>query len=56
MMDYSDVNRKHWRIVKCVAVCNDGKARFVLNNGKLIEASAPDEAEKKLTKAEKEQL
>lgn len=56
MMDYSDVNRKHYRIVKCVAVDKNGKARFVLANGKLVTADTPEEAEKKLAKAEKGEL
>lgn len=53
MMDYSYVNRKHWRIVKCMAVYKDGKARFVLENGKVVLADAPEEADQKLSEAEK---
>ena len=53
MMDYSDVNRKHYRIVKCVAVTKDGKARFVLADGRLVLVTSPEEAEKKLAEAER---
>lgn len=56
MMDYSEVNKRHWRIVKCMAVSNDGKARFVLVNAKLVTADTPEEAEKKLAEAERKPL
>lgn len=51
-MDYSDVNRKHWRIISCLAVQNDGGARFVLRCGRVVEARTPQEAERKLAEEE----
>lgn len=52
MMDYSELNLKHLPIVRCLAVSADGKARIVLEDGSIVEAESPEDADNKLTERE----
>lgn len=52
MMDYSELNLKHLPIVRCLAVSADGKARIVLEDGSIVEAESPEDADSKLTERE----
>lgn len=46
-MDYSEVNKRHLPFLKGFAV-RDGKARFLLIDGSVIDADTPEEAESKV--------
>ena len=52
-MDYADVNRKHFMIIRQIYVDPNGKCLISLRKGGGFSANSPEEADKELNRLER---